>query len=145
MNVIRLFRNYIDEHHPQLAGKDWIVDVRVISVSDIKNEDVKATIPNEITEKLTCWVFFYDGCVLNVVYLLQDKQGLLDLVIGQLKEGELNMIKGRGLLKSYRLFFRAKFYSKGGERMSPINLFKAGFLFGVSICVFIMEKQAEKK
>jgi hypothetical protein len=89
MNVIRLFRNYIDEHHPQLAGKDWIVDVRVISVSDIKNEDVKATIPNEITEKLTCWVFYYDGNASNVVYLFQDKQGLQDIGIGLLKDGEL--------------------------------------------------------
>jgi hypothetical protein len=89
MSIIRLFRNYIDEHHPHLAGKDWIADVRVISVSDIKNEDVKATIPNEITEKLTCWVFYYDGDASNVVYLLQDKQGLQDIGMGLLKDGEL--------------------------------------------------------
>lgn len=45
------------------------------------------------------------------------------------------MAKGqRGLLlKSCRLFFRAQFYSKGGERMSPINLFKAGVMFGLTI------------
>lgn len=89
MSVIRLFRNYIDEHHPQLAGKDWLVDVRVISFSDIKNEDIKATISNEIKEKLTCWIFYYDGGASNVVYILQDKQGLQDIGMGLLKDGEL--------------------------------------------------------
>ncbi|MGN7402328.1 hypothetical protein ACTHO0_20945 [Cytobacillus praedii] len=33
--------------------------------------------------------FFYDGGASNVVYLLQDKQGLQDLVIGLLKDDEL--------------------------------------------------------
>jgi len=89
MSVIRLFRNYIDEHHPKLAEKDWIVDVRVISASDIKSEDVKATIPDKITEELTCWVFYYDGGERSIVYLLQDKQGLLNIGIGLLKDGEL--------------------------------------------------------
>lgn len=48
MSVIRLFRNYIDEHHPHLAGKDWIADVRVLSAANIKNEAVKSTIPGEL-------------------------------------------------------------------------------------------------
>ncbi|MCM3478947.1 hypothetical protein [Caldibacillus thermoamylovorans] len=89
MSVIRLFRDYIDEHHPQLAGKDWMVDVREISIVDIKNGDIKATIPNEVTEKLTCWVFYYDGGVSNVVCLLQDKQRKKNIVIGLLKDGAL--------------------------------------------------------
>ncbi|WP_374717474.1 hypothetical protein [Neobacillus sp.] len=89
MSVIRLFRNYIEEHHPHLSRKDWIADVRVISTKDIKNEDVKSTIPNEVTEELTCWIFYYDGGASNVVYLLQDKQGLQNIGIGLLKGGEL--------------------------------------------------------
>ncbi|SCC56103.1 hypothetical protein GA0061087_10924 [Priestia flexa] len=40
----------------------------------------------------------------------------------------------RGLLyKSFRLFFRVLFYGKGGEYMSPISLFKAGVMFGLTI------------
>jgi hypothetical protein len=89
MSVIRLFRNYIDEHHPHLAEKDWIVDVRALSAADIKNEDIKGTIPSEFTEELTCWIFYYAGGTSNVVYLLQDKQGLQDIGIGLLKDGEL--------------------------------------------------------
>ncbi|MEB6551148.1 hypothetical protein MXL46_19060 [Heyndrickxia sporothermodurans] len=89
MSVIRLFRNYIDEHHPHLAGKDWIADVRVLSAANIKNEAVKSTIPGEFTEELTCWIFYYDGGSTNFVYLLQDKQGLQDIGIGLLKDGEL--------------------------------------------------------
>ncbi|HDR8052045.1 hypothetical protein P5808_13825 [Bacillus cereus] len=89
MSVDRLFRNYIKVHHPHLVGKDWIVDVKVISAADIKNEDVKATIPSEITQELTCWIFYYDDAASNVVYLLQDKQRLQDIGIGLLEEGEL--------------------------------------------------------
>lgn len=76
----------MEEHHPHLAWKDWKVDVRVLLADDIKNEELKASIPNEIKGELTCWVFFYDGGASNVVYLLQDKQ---DIGIGLLKDGEL--------------------------------------------------------
>jgi hypothetical protein len=89
MSVIRVFRNYMEEHHPHLACKDWKVEVRVLSVDDIRNEKVKASIPNENKQELTCWVFFYDGGASNVVYLLQDKQGLTNIGIGLLKDGEL--------------------------------------------------------
>lgn len=89
MSVIKVFRNYLEEQHPHLANKDWKVDVRAISADDIRNEELRASIPVEFKEELTCWVFFYDGGALNVVYLLQDKQGLQDLGIGLLKDGEL--------------------------------------------------------
>ncbi|MFK9091708.1 hypothetical protein [Bacillus salipaludis] len=89
MSVIKVFRHYMEEQHPHLAYKDWKVDVRAISADDIRNEELKASIPVEFKKELTCWVFFYDGGASNVVYLLQDKQGLRDLGIGLLKEGEL--------------------------------------------------------
>lgn len=89
MSVIKVFRNYMEEQHPHLAYKDWKVDVRPISADDIRNEELKASIPVAFKEELTCWVFFYDGGTSNVVYLLQDKQGLRNLGIGLLKDGEL--------------------------------------------------------
>lgn len=89
MSVIKVFRNYIEDHHSHLACKDWKVDVRAISADEISNEELKAIIPDEYKEELTCWVFFYDDGASNVVYLLQDKQGLQDLGIGLLKDGEL--------------------------------------------------------
>ncbi|MEI2368773.1 hypothetical protein [Niallia circulans] len=89
MGVISVFRNYMEEHHPHLARKDWKVDVRAVSADKIRNEELKASIPFEFKKELTCWVFFYDGGASNVVYLLQDKQGLQDLGIGLLKDGEL--------------------------------------------------------
>ncbi|WP_242310711.1 hypothetical protein [Bacillus cereus group sp. BfR-BA-01331] len=89
MSIIGLFRDYIEEHHPHLSGKDWKVDVRVLSATEIQNEDVRATIPSEITGELKCWVFYYDRGKSNVVYLLQDKRGSQDIGIGLLKEGEL--------------------------------------------------------
>ncbi|HFJ9328941.1 TPA: hypothetical protein ACGW5B_002276 [Bacillus paranthracis] len=89
MSVIRLFRNYIKVHHPHLVGKDWIVDVKVISAADIKHENVQAIIPGGITQELKCWVFYYDEGTSNVVYLLQDKRGSQDIGMGLLKEGEL--------------------------------------------------------
>ncbi|WP_440614945.1 hypothetical protein [Bacillus subtilis] len=89
MSVIRVFRNYMDEHHPHLACKDWKADVKVLTIDDIRNEELKVSIPVEFKEELTCWVFFYDGDASNVVYLLQDKQGLQNIGIGLLKEGEL--------------------------------------------------------
>ncbi|KIU10048.1 hypothetical protein SC09_Contig28orf00214 [Bacillus subtilis] len=58
-------------------------------MDDIRNEEVKAAIPDENKPELTCWVFFYDGGASNVVYLLQDKQGLKNISIGLLKDGEL--------------------------------------------------------
>ncbi|HDR4858358.1 hypothetical protein CON17_08595 [Bacillus thuringiensis] len=89
MSIIRIFRNYIEEHHPHLAEKEWIVDVRTLSTTDIQNEDVRAMIPNEIQEELKCWIFYYNGGASNVVYLLQDKQGLRDIGMGLLEEGKL--------------------------------------------------------
>lgn len=51
----------------------------------------------------------------------------------------------RGLLyKSFRLFFRVLSYGKGGEFMTPIDLFKAGVTFGVSIYVYVKKTVAEK-
>lgn len=89
MSVISVFRNYIEEHHPHLAWKDWKVDVRAVSADKIRNEELRASISFEFKKELTCWVFFYDGGASNVVYLLQDKQGLQDLGMGLLKDGEL--------------------------------------------------------
>lgn len=88
MSIIKLFRFYIEENHPHLAWKDWKADRRVISIDDIRNEDLKASIPEEHKQKLTCWVIFYNGVTSNIVYLLQDKQGLRDIEIGLLKNGE---------------------------------------------------------
>lgn len=89
MSVISVFRNYMEEYHPQLVWKDWKADVKVLSVADIKNEELKASISNEFQGELTCWVFFYDGGASNIVYLLQDKQGYQNIGIGLLKDGEL--------------------------------------------------------
>ncbi|PLV31803.1 hypothetical protein BSP4_43420 [Bacillus subtilis subsp. subtilis] len=60
MSVIKVFRNYMAKHHPHLAYKDWKVDVRLISIQDIPNEDLKAIIPRGIGEPITCWLFYYD-------------------------------------------------------------------------------------
>ena len=79
----------MEEHHPHLVWKDWKVDFRVISAENIMDEEVKASVPNKFKGELTCWVFFYDGGATNVVYLLQDKKGLQDLIIGLLKDGDL--------------------------------------------------------
>lgn len=89
MGIIELFRDYIEDYHPHLAEKEWIVDVRTLSATDIQNEAVRATIPSEITGELKCWVFYHDGGKSNVVYLLQDKRGSKDIGMGLLKEGEL--------------------------------------------------------
>lgn len=89
MGIIELFRDYIEDHHPHLAEKEWIVNVRMLSATDIQNEDVKATIPSEVTKELKCWIFYYNGGTSNVVYLLQDKRGLQDIGMGLLKKGEL--------------------------------------------------------
>ncbi|MGT4651779.1 hypothetical protein [Bacillus cereus] len=89
MSIIGLFRNYIEEQHPHLAEKEWIVDVRTLSATEIRNKEVKAMIPNEIKEELKCWIFYYNGGASNVVYLLQDKRGSRYIGMGLLKEGEL--------------------------------------------------------
>ncbi|NEY18567.1 hypothetical protein G4D61_01105 [Bacillus ginsengihumi] len=89
MSIINIFRNYIEEHHPHLAWKDWKADVRVLPADDIRNEELKARIPNEFKGELKFWILFYDGGASNVVYLLQDKQGIENIGIGLLKEGEL--------------------------------------------------------
>ncbi|WP_377863696.1 hypothetical protein [Bacillus sp. R86525] len=89
MSIIGLFRNYIEEHHPHLAEKEWIVDVRMLLVTEIQNGEGKAIIPNEIKGELKCWIFYYNGGSPNVVYLLQDKRGLQDIGMGLLKAGKL--------------------------------------------------------
>lgn len=89
MSVIKVFRNYMEDQHPHLAWIDWKVDVRAVSANEIRNEELKASIPVEFKEELTCWVFIYDGGASNFVYLLQDKQGLQDLGSGLLKDDEL--------------------------------------------------------
>lgn len=89
MSVINVFRTYLEKHHPHLAEKDWQADVRTLSVDDIRNTKVKASIPDEDKARLTCWIFFYDGGTSNVVYLLQDVQGLKNIGIGLLRDGEL--------------------------------------------------------
>ncbi|MFB1050662.1 hypothetical protein [Paraliobacillus sp. JSM ZJ581] len=89
MSVINVFRNYMAKHHPHLAHNDWKVDVRLVSVQDIPNEHLKAIIPKEITEPITCWLFYYDSGLNNIVCLLQDKRGVKDFGIGLLKNGEL--------------------------------------------------------
>lgn len=99
MSIIELFRNYIEEHHPHLAEKEWIVDVRMLLATDIQNEDVRAMIPSEIKGELKCWIFYYNGGASNVVYLLQDKQGLQDIGMGLLKEGKL--VKPTSLQSKY--------------------------------------------
>lgn len=89
MSVIRVFRSYLEENHPHLVVKDWKVDVKVVSLTDIPNEDIRATIPSEITGEVTCWIFFYDGSASNIVCLIQDKHGLQDINIVLLRESKL--------------------------------------------------------
>lgn len=89
MSVISVFRNYMEEHHPHLAWKDWKAEVRVLSADEIRNEVHRASVPNDFKQELTCWIFFYDGGAPNVVYLIQDKQGLQSIGIVLLKKGEL--------------------------------------------------------
>ncbi|WLP64226.1 hypothetical protein Q9G86_27035 [Bacillus thuringiensis] len=89
MGIIELFRDYIEDYHPHLAEKEWIVNVRTLLVTDIQNGDVKATIPSEVTGELKCWIFYYNGGTFNVVYLLQDKWGRKNIGIGLLKKGVL--------------------------------------------------------
>lgn len=40
MNVIKVFRHYMEEQHPHLAYKDWKVDVKAISADDIRNGEL---------------------------------------------------------------------------------------------------------
>lgn len=89
MSVISVFRSYLEENHPHLVVKDWKVDVKVVSLTDIQNAEIRATIPSEITGEITCWKFFYDGGAPNIVYLIQDKQGVQDIEIVLVSEGEL--------------------------------------------------------
>ncbi|MCY9337104.1 hypothetical protein MOF28_01930 [Bacillus haynesii] len=86
MSVIDVFRKYMDEYHPHLALKDWQVDFKTLSSNQIINDEVRDNIPEEFKLDLKCWIFFYDGDTSNVVYLLQDKQGLKNIEIGLLKE-----------------------------------------------------------
>ena len=86
MSIIKVFRDYLEAYHPYLAGKDWRVDVQPLSVDDISYEEIKAFIPTEYKQELTCWIFFYDGGVSNVVYLFQDKKGLTNIGICLLKD-----------------------------------------------------------
>lgn len=89
MSVIKVFRSYMANNHPHLAHKDWQADVRLIPVQDIPNELLKAIMPKEISEPVTCWLFYYDDGLNNVVCLLQDQRGVKDYGIGLLKNGEL--------------------------------------------------------
>lgn len=73
MSVIRSFRNYLENNHPHLVMEDWKVDVKVISTTDILNEDIRNELPSDISPKITCWKFFYDEDLSNVFYIIQDK------------------------------------------------------------------------
>ena len=86
MSIVKVFRNYMEDYHTYLADKDWKVDVQTLSMGDIRHEEVKALIPADYKQELTCWIFFYDGGASNVVYLLQDKQGLKNFGICLLKD-----------------------------------------------------------
>ncbi|WP_188455465.1 hypothetical protein [Virgibacillus oceani] len=88
MSVIKVFRNYMQEHHPHLEHEDWKADVRLLSAKEIQNVNIKALLPQEINEPITCWLFFYDGGLNHVVCLLQDKKGVTNLGISLLKNGE---------------------------------------------------------
>lgn len=89
MDIIELFRDYIGDYHPHLAEKEWIVDVRTLLATEIRNEKVKAMISNETKGELKCWIFYYNVGASNVVYLLQDKYSSRYIGMGLLKEGEL--------------------------------------------------------
>ncbi|WP_067727848.1 hypothetical protein [Oceanobacillus damuensis] len=89
MSVIKVFRSYMAKHHPHLAYKDWKADVRLLSAEEIQNGNIKALLPHEISEPITCWLFFYDDNLNNVVCLLQDKKGVSNIGISLLKNGEL--------------------------------------------------------
>lgn len=89
MSVINVFRNYIEEKHPELVLKDWKIDERALSVDNIRNEVLKSVIEWIVNEEIKCWVFYYDEGPSNVVYLLQDKKGMKNIGIGLLKDGEL--------------------------------------------------------
>lgn len=86
MSIVKVFRNYMEAYHPYLADKDWKVDVQTLLMGDIRHEEVKALIPAEYKQELTCWVFFYDGGASTLVYLLQDKRGLKNIGICLLKD-----------------------------------------------------------
>ncbi len=79
----------MEKYHSHLAYKDWKADVRLVLVQDIPNEHLKAIIPKEISEPITCWLFYYDSGLNNIVCLLQDKRGVKEFAISLLKDGEL--------------------------------------------------------
>jgi hypothetical protein len=39
---IKIFRNYMEGHHPNLARKDWKVDVKHLSMEDIINPEISS-------------------------------------------------------------------------------------------------------
>jgi hypothetical protein len=88
LSSIDVFWQYLNEFHPKLLSKDWLVESRVINREEIVNQEVRANIPSSI-QKVKCYVFFYDVGTKYVVYLLQDERGENNFSIGLLIDNEL--------------------------------------------------------
>ena len=108
---------------------------------DIVNQELKEIVPKQV-QNLRCLVFFYIGGEdKNVVYLFQDERGIKSWAIALVRNDEL--VHAITLWKSKLL--NLKDWSKRNQSifrywnwkevraMSPIDLFKAGVAFGLSI------------
>jgi len=88
MDSICTFRSYINKYHPEIASKDWLVNVEVLNRGDFAIKELKKLIPNGM-EKVRCLVFFYIGRDKNVVYLIQDIRGARNIAINLAKDDVL--------------------------------------------------------
>lgn len=88
MSNIDVFRKYLKEYQPNLISENWMVNLEIMERKELPNKELRNLIPPKM-QQVRCLIFFYIGEEKNVVYLLQDKQGLQNIGIGLLKDGEL--------------------------------------------------------
>lgn len=88
MCIIKEFRSYMKTHHLELIEKDWKVDVKQFSATELNSRNLKTLLLQEINEPITCWVFFHDNSYDEVVLFLQDKRRIKNIAISLLRNGK---------------------------------------------------------
>jgi hypothetical protein len=92
MSVLDTFWSYIYKYYPELAQNEWMVDELVINAKDLRNEELTEIIPMRLYSSFKCYAFFYEGGMNNVIFLLQDPGGDLDIAIGKLNNNVVSHI-----------------------------------------------------
>lgn len=93
MSVIDLFFDFIQEYHPQIMHQDWLVDSQLVNSKDITVPGIGEIIPLDMLE-VKLILFYYEGNSEDVVFLLQDKKGSINILIGLIRNNELvNSVK----------------------------------------------------